>query len=149
MTKMRPKILFPQFRAKKTEYAQALKRWEQAFDEVTRASAPADWAEWFVDQFHDGTAIFSRVCRELRKGVVVNQVLLKDDSLVFRAWMSAFGGREYDDNIDRLTIQCMMTEESIDKAKNLLKAFVVDGLSREEMERRCAVETQMSESVEA
>jgi hypothetical protein len=149
MKKMHPKILLLHFRTKEPEYAQARKRWTEAFDDVVRDPAQAEWKDWFADQLHDGTGIFSRVSQRLRKGVTINQVLPADDSLVFRAWMSTFGTQQYGDEIERLTIQCMLTDDSVSRAKALIKAFIVDHFSRQEMDKRCSAATQASETIEA
>lgn len=142
-------MLFPQFRSNAKEYEESRKRWQSAFNSVVPEATKPKWKDWLTDKFHDGTAIFSRRSDKIRKGIVINQVLPEDDSLVFRAWMGTFGSKEYGDEIERLTIQCMLTDASIRNAKTLIKALIVDRLPYQEMEKRCVDATHASEEIDA
>ncbi len=150
MKKTEPRIMFPRFRTEHADYVKAQKHWNAVFDSVVHGPSKIEWNEWFPDKPpYDGNGIFSRVSRRLRKGILINQVMPVDDSLIFRAWMNTFGMKGYDDEIEYLTISCIPTEESLKEAGSLIRAYLVDQLPRHKMEALCAKMTRESEAIDA
>ena len=130
-------LLLPQFRQDPEAYVQARKLWEALFESVVE-KARSNWQPWIGDPFRDGNAIFSRVSRRGRKGIIINQILPSDDSLLFKSWMGVFGSPDHEDEIEHLTIACMLTADSLKSAEFLIDCYVNRRLSYDEMTRLTA-----------
>ena len=66
-------IKFPKFRENRDDYMQSQREWLEVFNAALQPIHQAGWEDWLRDPFSEGTPIFSRVNRQMKKGVVINQ----------------------------------------------------------------------------
>jgi hypothetical protein len=139
------RIKYAGFRDGDHDYVLSQRHWKRLFESVVGTRYA--WQPWLKDHFRQGQPIFSRVSKQLSMGVVINQVLPSDDSLTFRAWMSVFGSKEYNDEVTTLNITCMPVDETDSLVKALLREFIVHRRTCSSMEHLCAELTRSSKEI--
>jgi hypothetical protein len=118
-------IRFPKFRENRDDYLQSQAEWSAVFDAALKRTHQAGWADWLNDPFLEGTPIFSRVNRRLKKGIVINQILPSDDDLNFRAYLDIFAPESDEDLVEHVVITSILNNEAKEKALKLMNAFLV------------------------
>jgi hypothetical protein len=123
-------------------YTAAQQYWADMFtDIVSHAGKKTQWAPWFEPCFVDGTPrrdgnpIWSTVSYEAHKGIRI----IQDEPGAFApeitAWIDTFGDPAYDECIEELVISCIPSDTTEPIAYKLMHVFVVENLSKEEMEK--------------
>lgn len=130
-------IEFAKFRENRGEYMQSQREWTKLFDAALKPSHQPDWVDWLRDPFFEGTSIFSRVNRRMKKGIVINQVLPSDDDLSFRAYLDIFADDSGVDLVEHVVITSTLTEGSKGKVRKLIDDYLVRRLPPDEIERLC------------
>jgi hypothetical protein len=130
-------IKFPKFREYRLEYKQSQEEWLEVFNTALKPINQAGWEGWLQDPFFEGTPIFSRVNRQLKKGVIVNQILPSDDELKFRAYLDIFAPDSDIDLVEHVVITTTLSEESKNKARELIKAYLVHKRPKADMVQLC------------
>ena len=138
------KVQLRGFREEASQYTASQGHWERLFMSVAKERSGLIWKEWLKDPFREGQPIFSRVSKEIGKGVAINQVLPADDSVELRAWMSVFGSEDYGDAVTTLNISCMLIDEIDACVKELLQEFIVKERPYEFMKKLCEEYTHSS-----
>src|SRR5271167_2650576 len=118
-------IKFPKFRENRHEYKQSQKEWLEVFNAALRPINQAGWEGWLQDPLFEGAPIFSRVNRQLKKGVIVNQILPSDDELRYRAYLDIFAPDSDIDLVEHVVITTTLSEEAKNKSRELINAYLV------------------------
>lgn len=84
---------FVGFHARPDHYTKSVAFWESAFARAVGDDART-WSVWMRDPFKDGHPILSRINRQRRRGLLVQQVLKAPDRFWFKCWMSCAEGDE-------------------------------------------------------
>jgi hypothetical protein len=128
-----PKNLLPNFLHDAAEYQQAEAMWRNQWDALVRSvGQEKTWqTPWLNtnfangEPFCDGNPIFSAVCLSRRLGVCVVQAEPGDDSSEFTSWTDTFGAGEADP-IKELVIHCVLSDENLRSAAELMKNWIVN-----------------------
>jgi hypothetical protein len=134
-------IKFPNFCENRDDYMQSQREWLEVFDAALKPIHQAGWEDWLRDPFFEGTPIFSRVNRRMKKGLVINQILPSGDDLDFRAYLDVFAEDSAVDSVEHVVITTVLIEETKEKVRKLINAFLVDKLPPAEIERLCEILT--------
>jgi hypothetical protein len=134
-------IKFPKFRENRDDYMQSQREWLEVFNAALQPIHQAGWEDWLRDPFSEGTPIFSRVNRQMKKGVVINQILPSADDLDFRAYLDIFAEDSDVDRVEHVVIASVLIDETKEKAGKLIKAFLVERRPPAEIERLCEILT--------
>jgi hypothetical protein len=130
-------IKFPGFRENRDEYMQSQREWLEVFNAALKPIHQSGWEDWLRDPFFEGTPIFSRVNRRMKKGIVINQILPSDDDLDFRAYLDIFAEDSDVDLVEHVVITSTLTGETKTKARELINAYLVRKLLPEQIVRLC------------
>jgi hypothetical protein len=134
-------IMFSKFRENRDEYMQSQREWLEVFNAALKPIHQTGWEDWLRDPFFEGTPIFSRVNRRMKKGIVINQILPSDDDLAFRAYLDIFADDSDVDLVEHVVITSVLSEETKEKARMLINAHLVHKLPSAEIERLCEILT--------
>jgi hypothetical protein len=134
-------IKFPKFRENLDDYMQSQREWLGVFNTALKPIHQTGWEDWLRDPFIEGTPIFRRVNRRMKKGVVINQILPSADDLDFRAYLDVFAEDSAVDSVEHVVITTVLIEETKEKVRKLINAFLVDKLPPAEIERLCEILT--------
>jgi hypothetical protein len=136
-------IKFPRFRENRDQYKLSQREWLEVFNSALKPINHTGWEDWLRDPFFEGTPIFSRVNHRRKKGIVVNQILPSDDALSFRAYLDTFASNS-PDQVEHVVITSTLTDNSKDKARELIKAYLVEKLLPDQIEHLCEALTDDS-----
>lgn len=131
-------IKFKNFLNDKTEYEAAEKFWLCLFEEFNSLlDDNKKWESWFDlvwgngEKKFDGNPIICRWNKELNFGLrVIQEDSEFENQPLIGAWMSKF-----DNSIDELVITCVLTDETESICRRLIRAYVVDSLPAQEMQK--------------
>jgi len=137
-------ILFPNAMTDPQEYLQAQTAWLKLFDRiVSETTNDTVWLQWMAGTYGDGTLvrdsgspIFTRICEGRGKAITIRQYTPGEDwnaEYLLHAFVHPQG--EFGE-VDTLDLSIVLTEETLAKAEALIRLYVVDDLSPEEMTQR-------------
>ena len=137
------KLMVKNFLSEPHEYQLAVKYWRDRCRQILHLSGKQNqWKPWlnthFLDgtSFFDGNPIYSLVSEDKRKGLRIVQEEPTTDEVEISAWMDTYGdsGNGFDDSIKELVIVCALSKESMNIASALIKAWLVEDTTAQEME---------------
>jgi hypothetical protein len=126
--------LFPDFLKDPEQYQQARDLWLRAWNElITEVGPAALWqAPFYATTYADGTPcrdgnpIFSAADPVRRIGVRVIQFEPTGDAGELTSWRNIFAKGEPEE-IEELVISCSLTEETLSKACDLIRQWIISG----------------------
>jgi hypothetical protein len=128
--------LFPKFLDSQNEYSQSAEYWIQLWEKIDKFQrAGRGWRQpWLwtgMDKggdFLDGNPIFSAYSPIRHEGIRIIQYIPSSNKLEFDCWLDNFGGDETDPaSIRELVIACALSEESSNKAYELMQEWILRG----------------------
>lgn len=131
---MKDVFLFPDFLKDAGQYDQAQQLWAEKWEESVRSAGQvAAWeSPYYATTYANGTAcrdgnpIFSAADPVRRIGVRVIQFEPTGDAGELASWRNTFAKGEPEE-IEELVISCSLTEETLSKACDLIRRWIVDG----------------------
>jgi hypothetical protein len=132
------KAKFLNFLNSATEYEAAESYWLSLFEEYnSQLQTASQWGSWFDlvwgngTKKMDGNPIIVRWSSKLKKGLrIIQEEPEHEKQSDLGAWMNKF-----DDTVDELVISCILTDETEEIIRRLIKAYVVDNFNPGEMKK--------------
>ncbi|MCY1032253.1 hypothetical protein OV207_12355 [Corallococcus sp. BB11-1] len=141
--KKHPKFPFTGYREDDEQYLMSQIYWLELIKSVTRQTQDV-WVGWMAPPpDRDGSLIFSTFCPEFARGVIINQYAPTEDDTPpeqggtyhpFVAWVDVLGDAEQGPVIEHLTINSEISAGCESHCLHLLKLYVVEKRSRQEMD---------------
>lgn len=134
------KLLFPDFLDHTESYDAAEALWKARFDALAakRHFTYTPYINVFArngDKHRDGNPIFSAEVKTLNRAVrIIQEAIEQPDDFFISAWLDTFPTDE-DNPLNELVIPLVLSEETLEVAERLIVHWLVEGLSKEEMER--------------
>lgn len=138
-------ILYPRFLEDEEQYALSRRFWTDLFASVVAAfDNAADWGPWRARAYangvpfeRDGNPIFDARSLRSSKAVQVIQWPSETGGVEISAWISELHleGEDEPAVLHELTINCSLSTESAEIAKDLLRYWVDESMSARESER--------------
>lgn len=127
-------FLFPDFLSDPGQYQQAQDLWRRTWDEIVAETdqAPLWQTPFYATTFADGTPcrdgdpIFSAADPPRRIGVRVIPFEPTGELGELASWRDTFAKGEPEE-IEELVISCSLTEETLAKARDLIRRWIADG----------------------
>ena len=128
------KYIFPNFLNDPEEYVQAEALWQTRWQELIRSVGQEGlWkSPWINTTFangtpcRDGNPIFSAVCHSRRLGLRVIQQEASGNPRELDFWTDTFAEGE-PEAVNELVISCVLTDETLGDAFDLLHQWVAEG----------------------
>lgn len=137
-------LLFPNALSDPQEYQQAQALWRQLFDRIKCEDYRGPmWTQWASGAYANGTpcydgsmAIYSQVCEARRKAINVWQVDPNEIEVTGETPATFFDAamivRDPEvAKIDTLDITCVLSDENIETAEELIRLYMVDDMTPE------------------
>jgi hypothetical protein len=134
------KLLFPDFLEHPESYDAAEAVWKARFDALAAKHhfTYTPYINVFArngDKLRDGNPIFSAEVKTLNRAVrIIQEAVEQPDDFFISAWLDTFPIDE-DNPLNELVIPLVLSEETLELAERLILHWLVEGLSKEEMER--------------
>lgn len=138
-------VLYSNFLDDEQQYAASEQFWATLFDSaVSESGNRSDWAPWRARTFanglpfeRDGNPIFAARSIQLPKAVQVIQWPPETPDIEVSAWMSELvvSADGEPSTLHELTINCSLSVESADVAKELLRNWVAEAVRVEDMDK--------------
>lgn len=131
-------VKFSNFLNDNAIYNTAENYWLNLFEEYnSQLPSHRQWCSWFDlvwgngEKKMDGNPIISRWNSELNKGIrIIQEEHEYENQFHVGAWMDQF-----DDTVDELVISCILTDKTELIIRRLIKSYVVDNVSPQEMQK--------------
>jgi hypothetical protein len=126
--------LYPKFLNDTQEYARSQALWQEKWDSLIRRVRQQDlWTTPWVNTtyvngrpFQDGNPIFSAVCPSRHLAIRVIQLEPAGDPRELEFWTDTFGEGE-PQPIKELVISCVLTQQTLSLADDLISQWVKEG----------------------
>ena len=134
------KLFFTDFLDHPEVYDAAEALWKARFDALAEKHqfAYAPYINVFArngDKLRDGNPIFSAEVKNLNRAVrIIQESVEQPDGFFISAWLDTFPIDE-DNPLNELVIPLVLSEETLEVAERLIVHWLVEGRSKEEMER--------------
>jgi hypothetical protein len=141
--KKHPKFPFSGYRLDEEQYLMSQMYWLELFKSVAHETQD-QWTAWMpLPPDQEGSLIFSTLCPALARGILVNQYSPTADDIrydqggnyhPFVSWVDVFGDGKQSPSIEHLTLNSEISKECEPLCIRLLKLYVVEKRSRQEMD---------------